>query len=233
MKALKTIQWAFAIAGIVILAGASFLHHLNAEFLEDAHAAKGVVIDLVRQDTKTGADLLYPVVRYEDEQGRTVEFRSSYGTYPASYHRGEEVQVLFVPGEPESAQIDSSFSLWAPVIFTAALGMLFFLIAVGLTIVPALRSGGVRKLRQSGRLVQGQFQCVERNTGFEVNGKNPYRIVCQWQNPATSDIHVFRSDNLWFDPTDHIQRESIPVYINPSNPKRYWVDTSFLPKMAS
>ncbi len=66
-----------------------------------------------------------------------------------------------------------------------------------------------------------------------MNGQSPFRIVTQWQDPATATIHLFRSDNLWFDPTDHIPGESINVYIRPDNPKRYWVDTSFLPKMAS
>ena len=35
------------------------------------------------------------------------------------------------------------------------------------------------------------------------------------------------------DSSQHIQSESIGVYINPNNPKRYWVDTSFLPKQAA
>ena len=43
---------------------------------------------------------------------------------------------------------------------------------------------------------------------------------------------VYR-DNLWFDPSNHIHQETVPVLVDEANLKRYWVDTSFLPKLAS
>jgi hypothetical protein len=85
-------------------------------------------------------------------------------------------------------------------------------------------------LRQNGQLVEAEFQQVEVNTSLEVNGANPFRIVAQWHDTANDRLHVFRSANLWFDPTDHVQ-EWIPVYIDLKNPKRYHMDTSFLPKL--
>ena len=85
-------------------------------------------------------------------------------------------------------------------------------------------------LRQNGQLVEAEFQQVEVNTSLEVNGVNPFRIVAQWHDTANDRRHVFRSANLWFDPTDHVQ-EWIPVYIDLKNPKRYHMDTSFLPKL--
>ena len=138
-----------------------------------------------------------------------------------------------MPGNAESARIDGFFSLWGVTLIVGGLGGVFFVVGAGMFVVPAVRNSGAAKLRKTGQRVQGMFQGVEKNQMIVMNGKSPYQIVCQWQNPVTSDIHVFRSGNLWFDPSDHIQSESIPVYINPTNPKRYWVDTSFLPKMAS
>jgi hypothetical protein len=85
-------------------------------------------------------------------------------------------------------------------------------------------------LRQNGQLVEAEFQQVEVNTSLEVNGENPFRIVAQWHDTANDRLHVFRSANLWFDPADHVQ-EWIPVYIDLKNPKRYHMDTSFLPKL--
>ncbi|MBC7183635.1 MAG: DUF3592 domain-containing protein, partial [Marinobacter sp.] len=175
----------------------------------------------------------YPLVRFEDEQGRLTEFLSSSGSNPPSYSRGETVRVLFMPGDAESARIDGFFSLWGATLIVGVLGGVFFMIGAGMFVVPAVRNSGAAKLRETGQLVQGMFQGVEKNQMIEMNGKSPYQIVCQWRNPVTSDIHVFRSGNLWFDPSEHIHSESIPVYINPENPKRYWVDTSFLPKIAA
>ena len=85
-------------------------------------------------------------------------------------------------------------------------------------------------LRQNGQLVEAEFQQVEVNTSLEVNGVNPFRIVAQWHDTANDRRHVFRSANLWVDPADHVQ-EWIPVYIDLKNPKRYHMDTSFLPKL--
>ncbi|AXS84779.1 DUF3592 domain-containing protein [Marinobacter sp. Arc7-DN-1] len=232
MKTFNTLRVIFALVGTGMLVGAFFSFQSTSTFLDTATAKPGVVTDLIR--SRSGdSNAYYPIVRFEDEQGRLTEFRSSSGSNPPSYSPGETVRVLFTPDEPESARIDGFFSLWGATLIVGFLGGVFFLIGAGMFVVPAVRNGGAAKLRETGQRVQGIFQGVEKNKMIEMNGKSPYQIVCQWQNPVTSDIHVFRSDNLWFDPSEHIQSESIPVYINPTNPKRYWVDTSFLPKMAA
>ena len=71
---------------------------------------------------------------------------------------------------------------------------------------------------------------MELNGSLEVNGENPYRIVAKWHDTANNRLHVFRSANLWFDPTDYVP-EWNPVYIDRNNPKRYHMETSFLPRL--
>jgi len=74
---------------------------------------------------------------------------------------------------------------------------------------------------------------VQRNTSYSVNGQHPWRIIVQWQNPATGKLHLFRSDNLWFDPSRFVaQQKQIRVLIDPQKPKRYSMDVSFLPELA-
>ncbi len=58
-------------------------------------------------------------------------------------------------------------------------------------------------------------------------------VFFQWQDPATSELHIFKSNNLWFDPSEHIKQQQITVFIEGGNPKKYFVDLSFLPKLAS
>ncbi len=50
--------------------------------------------------------------------------------------------------------------------------------------------------------------------------------------PGDGGVQVFRSENLWFDPTDDLKREAVTVYVDPRNPRRYAMDVSFLPKLA-
>lgn len=124
------------------------------------------------------------------------------GSNPPSYDQSERVSVLYEPSSPQAAKIDGFFSLWGG----------------------ALIVGGIE--------IHASFQGVEQNTGLTVNGCSPFRLVCQWQHPQTRELHIFRSDNLWFDPTDLVSQEKIPVRVDEGNLKKYWVDTSFLPKLA-
>lgn len=232
MRVYDFLKYLFSVVGGALLVGAFLWYQNTVSFLDEALGSPGVVTDLVYSRSSDSSSY-YPVVRFEDETGQLIEFQSSSGSNPASYSRGEKVSVFYLPGEPESARIDGFFSLWGGALILGIIGGAFFLVGILMVLVPLIRKGRGAKLRESGQLVMASFRSVEQNTSLVMNGQSPFRIVTQWQDPATANIHVFRSDNLWFDPTDHIPGESIPVYIRPDNPKRYWVDTSFLPKLAS
>ena len=86
-------------------------------------------------------------------------------------------------------------------------------------------------LKHNGRLVQAKFQEVELNEGLEINGSNPFRIVAQWHDTQNNELFIFRSANLWFDPTAFIEGRCIPVYVDRNKSSRYHMDVSFLPKL--
>ncbi|MDK8466002.1 DUF3592 domain-containing protein [Marinobacter sp. SS13-12] len=232
MRVYDFLKYLFSVVGGALLVGAFLWYQSTVTFLDEALEVPGVVTDLVYSRSGDTSSY-YPVVQFEDVSGQLTEFQSSSGSNPASYSRGEHVSVFYLPGEPESARINGFFSLWGGALIMGILGGAFFLVGSLMVIVPLIREGRGAKLRESGQLVTARIQGVEQNTSLVMNGQSPFRIVTQWQHPATAKLHVFRSDNLWFDPTDHIPGESISVYIRPDNPKRYWVDTSFLPKVAS
>ena len=112
------------------------------------------------------------------------------------------------------------------------MGAIFFLVGSSIILFGRLKDKKVKYLRKKGIPIKTKFQSVETNDSFEVNGRNPYQICVQWKNPATSELHLFNSDNIWFDPTDHIKNDEITVLIEKGNPEKYHVDISFLPKLA-
>ncbi len=72
---------------------------------------------------------------------------------------------------------------------------------------------------------------VERDLSVEMNGSNPWRIVSQWQNPASGNVRVFHSEHLWFDPGEYVKAGKITVLLDPRDERRYHMDVSFLPKL--
>jgi hypothetical protein len=232
MNALSIVKYVFSAIGIALLAGAIFFYQNTSAFLADALSTSGTVIDLARSRS-SDSTTYRPVVEFKTHNGERVEFTSTSGSNPPSYSKGEIVTVLYSELRPEKARIQGFFSLWGmPAIF-GGLGAVFATIGFSIILFGRLKQRNITYLKQHGVKIKTRFQSVERNRAYRVNGQSPYRIHTQWKNPGTAKLHVFKSENLWFDPTDHIDRDEITVIIARNNPKKYYVDTSFLPELAS
>jgi len=230
MKSLTLSSYVFALVGVAMLIGALFWWMNIHTFLADASRTQGTVIALRARHSNN--DTTYsPVVAFQLQTQR-IEFDSASGSNPPHYQVGETVPVVYPPSNPYQAKIDSFFSLWGGAVILAGLGSLFFVVGAAIIVAPRLQKRGDDRLMHEGVPVQADFQQVDRNTEVTVNGRNPFRIVCQWQDPTTTQVHVFESHNVWFDPSKYIQQKEIRVFIDRSNPKRYYVDLSFLPKFA-
>jgi hypothetical protein len=86
----------------------------------------------------------YPVVRFQTQDGQSVEFESETGTNTFSQKPGEQVEVLYDPLRPEQARIKSFMMLWfGPLIFSVVgffllvFGSLFGLVALLIAVVAA------------------------------------------------------------------------------------------------
>lgn len=62
-----------------------------------------------------------------------------------------------------------------------------------------------------------------RNGSVAVNGVNPFFLECHYQNPATGQTHVFRSENLPYYPAELIGKE-VKIYVDRENFSHYYVD---------
>jgi hypothetical protein len=223
---LRLFRYLFGGLGFAMLAGAALMVVHTRQFVAQAVRADGEVIDLVGSKTRA------PVVRFTDGAGRTVEFRSSVSSSPPAFDIGEKVVVLYDAAAPAEAKIESWSDLWFGPTILGGLGTVFASVGVGLWLAPLLRARKEFDLRHNGRAVQAAFRRVELNTSLRVNNRNPWRLVCEWQDPATGEVHEFVSRNLWYDPTDLILAETLDVFVDKGNPRRYFVDVSFLPEAA-
>ncbi len=223
----------FAVIGLGMLAGAVALAMNTRAFIATAKHASGTVTELVpKRDSDDGSTTYTPVVMFEADSGASVSFTSSFSSNPPSYAVGETVEVLYEPGNPNDARIKGFGSLWLAPVILGGIGTVFSAIGFGILIASRL---GKRKrdwLMAYGTEIQAEFQSVVRNTSLKVNGRSPWRIVAQWQNPQSGQLHIFNSENLWFDPTKFVTTQRLKVLLDPKNSQRYHLDTSFLPQLA-
>ena len=230
MKAIAIVKYLFTLVGFAMLAGAFFVYNSTSSFLKQAATAEGIVVELLV--SRTSDSISYrPLVEFTAQNGQVIEFAPSAGSNPARYAEGEQVEVLYQTARPSDAKINDFFSLWGVALILAGMGAVFFLVGAGIIVFIALKGRQDEMLKTSGVAIETQYQSVEQNTALSVNGKHPFRVLTQWQNPATSDIHIFKSNNLWFDPSAYIKQDTIRVFIAQGNPAKYYVDLSFLPKL--
>lgn len=230
MKAISIVKYGFLTVGIAMLLGAGVAYKNVDAFVQGALTAEGTVVYLVKN--KDSDSVVYkPVVQFTGQNGEQAEFTSSVGTNPPAYSVGDTVEVLYAPDDIDDAKINDLFSLLGSVIILTAFGGVFFLLGAIIFMVGIFRNRKKLYLQRQGVAVEAEFQSVRLNRSIAVNGKNPFVIVCQWLNPMTGSVHLFESENLWFDPSSYLTERKFKVLIEKDNPKKYWIDISFLPKL--
>lgn len=231
MKSVKVMRRVFMVVGVAMIALAGWLYESTRTFVAQAHTAQGTVVDLARSG---GSKPTWrPKVRFELPDGEVIEFTGKVGSNPPSYQRGDRVEVLYLPEAPREAKIRDFLSLWFPATIVGGLGALFFLIGAGITLWGVMQRRKEEELRLNGTRVEAELQGAEQNTSIGKSGRHPWRLVAQWHDPARNQVHVFRSRNLWFDPTQYVRdRRHVTVFVARGNPSRYHVDVSFLPRLA-
>jgi len=228
MKAFSIFNYVFSIIGACLLAGAIYLYIDKQAFLEKAETAQGTVIEMIPKRSKDSTTYS-PVVSFTTKSGQQITYTSSTSSNPPSYDVGENVQIFYDPANPNDAEINGFFSLWLGVIILGFIGIVFFLIGSLGVLFRYLKNKKAQNLRETGKPISAKFTQVQLNTNQTLNGRNPFQILSQWQDPKTDELYVFKSESIWFDPTEFVKTDTVRVFIDPENPKDYVMDISFLP----
>ena len=229
MNVLDIIKYVFMLLGIGMLAGSLFLYDETRSFLSEAASTEGRVVNFLQSYSDHGVTYA-PVVHFVNRNNKIIVFVSSTAANPPAYAKGEKVEVLYFPAKPQDARINSFFSLWGGSVILGVMGAIFFLIGAGVTLVPILKKRQAEYLKEHGRPIETEFKSVRVNNAVFVNGRNPFRVLTQWKEPSSSQVSLFESNDIWYDPSEHIKSQRIRVFLDKNNPKKYYVDLSFLPK---
>lgn len=232
MNIISIIKYVFTVIGLALLVGAFYLYLDKQTFVKKAEIVDGKVVELLVR--RSSNSIMYtPVVSFITKEGSKIEITSSVSSNSPSYSVGETVAIIYDPKEPNKADINGFESLWLAVLVVGILGMAFFLVGFCIVLYGIRKQRNKLYLLDNGKRIITTFNEVYLNYGLEINGRNPYQISSQWFDPQTNNMYIFESENIWFDPTDFIKTDEIMVLIDPENPKKYYMDISFLPVVKS
>ncbi|MGV7222625.1 MAG: DUF3592 domain-containing protein [Nitrospinales bacterium] len=119
--------------GLALLCGGIYLGNEQYKMEQVGVSAEGSVIRFERvtnHSSEGNSFTYYPVVRFEDEQGNAVTFKSRVGSSHPTNEQGDIVSVIYNPQNPEKAMIDSGWWNWFPTIGCASASLLFLWINI-------------------------------------------------------------------------------------------------------
>lgn len=227
MKA-KFVFWLFAFIGMVALAGTAYWVTVELDFVNRAQKSQGTVLELVRHvSSGSKRTVTYaPRVRFVLPDGSVHEFTSEMSSSDPGYTVGQPVKVLYDPAKPETAEIDSWFVIWFGPGILGFLGAVFFAVGGGSLVWAWRRKKYCAYLMRTGIRITATGGDVERDCSTRVNGQCAWRIVCEAE--YNGERRTFKSDRLWKDPTEYVRDKQVVIALDPANPKKYCVDTSFI-----
>ena len=152
-------------------------------------------------------------------------YESKLNSYSSNFYEGKEIDIYYDKNNPYQVGIESHdfvFELMPLVLG----GISFTLGSIGI-IVEYKKKKGKKTLKENGELIYANYIETIMNTSYSVNRRHPYKVICEWYDPADNQRYVFKSKDIWTDP-ERILRErnvkTLPVYLNLSNKKQYLVD---------
>ncbi len=141
------------------------------------------------------------------------EYESILNSYSSSFYEGKEIEIYYDKDNPSKIGVKSLDLLF---LIFPGIGLIFIIIG---------GTGILVKINKKRLDIETVL-----NTSYRVNGRHPYNIICEWNNPLDGNKYIFKSKNIWINPENIIEEKNIqqfPVYID-NNKKKYTIDIEIL-----
>lgn len=225
----RVISGIFAVIGLLMLMGGSYFYLSGYSQERGGVVVTGKIIDLSVHRSDNGASYC-PVVKYTDGQDEYV-MASSYCSSGYRNALGDDIDIIYRPGNPGNAVIHSFGALYSGAVIFLGMGAVFALIGTLPLIIMYLRRKSGQRLLREGMPVSARISEVVMNTMISINGRSPFQIVAQVHDGTENTVKQYHSHNIGFDPAPFINQEFVTVYVDTKNPEKYFMDISFLPKV--
>lgn len=135
----KRLGQLFLILALVCLALTCWMYSVERSFIRSAHLAKGVVIEVRKNQT-------LPTIRYIDVAGNEVVFQPRTRSSLDEFSVGETVEIWRRDSVPAEAKVNQWSHLWSGTSFAAGFCIMFSVFA-GLTLSGKARWGPLKQDR--------------------------------------------------------------------------------------
>lgn len=218
----------FIALGIGFIFLSVYLYLDTVSFTRRAYKTEGRVIERVWQ--KQGERGGYsPRIEFYDANGIRREFMPRDTTVSPSFW-GDTYSILFDPQNPSEARINTFSSLWLRILGPFCVGLMFFSVGVGILYNRHRRKSIVARLKSFGDIIYTHFVRLDKLELMEKSSQSAWRIISSWCDPETGQDYEFKSDDILV-PNGNapiVGVKTIAVYIDPKDPKRHYMDISFL-----
>lgn len=156
------------------------------------------------------------------------EYESILNGYSSSFYEGKEVEIYYDKDNPNKIGMKSLDLL---ILIVPGIGLIFLIIGGTGILLKVSKKKLEKRLKKDGKLIYADYDETIINTSYSINGRHPYKIICEWINPVDNEEYMFKSRNIWINPEDIIEERNIkqfPVYIDKNNKKKYVVDIDIL-----
>jgi hypothetical protein len=185
----------------------------------------GILVEgTVQKVSSQGKGLRVVTVSFYTTEGQQVTAKASKREYVST---GDVVTIWYDPVKPQKIDFGDTigYNMRGVII-----GGFIFLICFVLFIRAAIKDSANKKLRQTGMKIAAEYSVV-RNEKYRMGDKNPWVIRGRWVDDRNNREYFFASKDYTIDPTPYLAgKDFVEVYIDPADPGKYFMDTSFMPK---
>jgi hypothetical protein len=141
---------------------------------------------------------------------------------------GDKIRIWYDPAFPQKIDFGDTIGYNMRGVIA---GGIVFLFGFYYFIKYSSRDRANKTLIESGMKIAAEFVSVNRNEKYRMGDNNPWVIKCKWTDNIKNLEYFFTSKDYTIDPTPYLNgRLHIDVFIDPADPGKYFMDTSFMPK---
>lgn len=209
----------FIVLGLVMTAGAIIVGLYNKKFFRNAEQTTAVITDIESTRNRRNGVTEYNHTVYVSYEADGVQYNKVWlGYYNSGMYEGKTIKIYYNKDNP--GKIKTKGSSMVISIILGVIGGVCLLVGIILVIVFMPRN---KKVKEYGIRYEADILNITMNRNVRVNGRHPYIVDCQVVDAFTGVTSLYRSKNIYED-IDVYGIVKVPVYVDPKNPSKYYVD---------